>query len=186
MRLFVGVPLSTVVMDELSAVSWRLRAHGDGLRWTAPETWHMTLQFLGNADAKQCECVVERLRAVHQSPMAIRLENVSCFDRVGIIYAGVEVTQELITLQAAVTVATKDCGFIAEERPYRPHITLARSKEKAFFRGIKSKVTMPSKFFGFMAQEFLLYESFLGAGGSRYEVRAQFPLKKANSTVQFE
>ena len=45
MRLFAGIPLAAAVIDELSAISIRLRSNDDGLRWSAPESWHITLQF---------------------------------------------------------------------------------------------------------------------------------------------
>ena len=60
MRLFVGIPLSPAVIDELSATSMRLQSHADGLRWSTPESWHITLQFLGNTP--EYECIVSRLR----------------------------------------------------------------------------------------------------------------------------
>jgi 2'-5' RNA ligase len=62
MRLFAGIPLAAAVIDELSAISLRLQSSADGLRWSAPESWHITLQFLGNTGQEQYECTVARLR----------------------------------------------------------------------------------------------------------------------------
>jgi 2'-5' RNA ligase len=84
MRLFIGIPLSAVVIDELSAITARLQSNGRGLRWTARESWHITLQFLGNTGAEQCGCVVARLHELHSPPAPIRIEGLSCFDRAGI------------------------------------------------------------------------------------------------------
>ena len=67
MRLFVGIALSDAVVHELKSVVARLRSNGGpaerqtrespsaGLRWTAPESWHITLQFLGNATPEQLD-----------------------------------------------------------------------------------------------------------------------------------
>jgi hypothetical protein len=71
MRLFVGVPLPNAVIDELSAISLPPRSNGDGLRWSAPESWHTTLQFLGNSVEESFECVVARLREVRLPPVLI-------------------------------------------------------------------------------------------------------------------
>ena len=70
MRLFVGVPLADEVIEELSAVSMRLHSSEDGLRWSAPESWHITLQFLGNTS--EYECIVARLGELSLPPTKIQ------------------------------------------------------------------------------------------------------------------
>ena len=130
MRLFAGIPLAAEVIEELSAISLRLQTSGDGLRWSAPESWHITLQFLGSTGQPQYECIVARLRELCSPPVPIQLEDLGFFDRAGVFFAGVALTSELRLLQERVTVATGLCGFIPETRPYHPHITLARTKSK--------------------------------------------------------
>ena len=68
MRLFVGIPLPAGVIEELSAISMRLRSSDDGLRWSTPESWHITLQFLGNTP--EYECTVARLRELRTPAVA--------------------------------------------------------------------------------------------------------------------
>lgn len=179
MRLFVGVPLAVAVIDELWAISVRLQAETAGFRWMAPASWHITLQFLGNTEREQYECTIARLRGVHLPPVPIRLEGLGIFDRTGVFFAGVNVSPKLLLLQERVTKATALCGFALEARPFRPHITLARSKgagQQKRLSELRKKVSSRREFSRFVAEEFLLYESFLGAEGSRYEVRARFPL----------
>jgi 2'-5' RNA ligase len=179
MRLFVAIPLAAAVIDELSAISARLKSREDGLRWQSPESWHITLQFLGNSSQEQCECVVARLQQLHLPPVSIRLGELGFFDHAGVFLATIEPSPALLLLQQRVTAATQPCGFVAEFRPFQPHITLARSKGKGPRQGlreIQARVNRPPKFTGFLAGEFLLYESFLGAGGSRYEIRERFAL----------
>jgi 2'-5' RNA ligase len=177
MRLFVGIPLAAAVIDELSAISQRLQRDGDGLRWTAPESWHITLQFLGAAGPEQCECTAARLHGVQLPPVVIKLEGMGFFDRAGVFFAGVEVSPELLLLQERVSKATALCGFIAEARPYQPHITLARSKGSGHgLVELHAQLHRQPEFNRFVAEEFLLYESFLGASGARYEIRDRFAL----------
>ncbi len=95
MRLFVGIPLAAAVIDELSAISVRLRSNDDGLRWSAPESWHITLQFLGNTGQEQYECTIARLREVRSPPVPIRLEELDLFERAGVFFAGVRLTPGL-------------------------------------------------------------------------------------------
>ncbi|MGD0940635.1 MAG: RNA 2',3'-cyclic phosphodiesterase [Terracidiphilus sp.] len=179
MRLFVGIPLATAVIEGLAKVSSRLRSGGDGLRWTARESWHITLQFLGNTGSEQYECVVARLRELHLRPVPIGLDGLGFFDRTGVFFAGVKVSPELESLQMRVTEATALCGFVSETRPYQPHITLARSKDRGRQHGVdelKARIRRPAKLSSFVAGEFLLYESFLGAGEPRYEILERFAL----------
>jgi 2'-5' RNA ligase len=175
MRLFIGIPLAAAVIDELRAASSRLRSNADGLRWTAPESWHVTLQFLGNTSPEQFACVVARLRALHSPPVSVCLEELGCFDRAGILIAGVRLTPELLLLQERVVAATQTCGFLPETRPFQPHITLARSKGRHNLDQLKAKIRRPANFTRFVAREFLLYESFLSSAGARYEIRERFP-----------
>jgi|CZKF01.1.fsa_nt_gi 2'-5' RNA ligase len=176
MRLFIGIPLAATVIDELSAASSRLRSAADSLRWTSPESWHVTLQFLGNTSPEQFTCVAARLRALRAPPVPVCLEELGCFDRAGILIAGIRLTPELLLLQERVTAATQPCGFVPETRPFQPHITLARGKgPKRDLSQLKAKIR-PTSFTRFIAREFLLYESFLSPAGSRYEVRERFPL----------
>jgi 2'-5' RNA ligase len=179
MRLFVGIPLAAAVVDELSATSVRLQSDGNELRWSAPESWHISLQFLGNTGREQYECTVARLHEIHLPPVPILLERLGFFDHAEIVFAGVRLTPELLLLHVRVTVATELCGFVRDTRPYQPHITLARGKGKGqrqALRELKTKVRPQPYFTRFVAEEFLLYESFLGPAGSRYEIRERFPL----------
>jgi len=140
MRLFIGIPLATAVFDELRAASARLRANADGLRWAMPESWHVTLQFLGNTSPEQYACVVARLRALQSPPVPVCLEALDCFERAGVLIASIRLTPELLLLQERVTTATQPCGFVPETRPFQPHITLARSKGRPNLGQLKTKI----------------------------------------------
>ena len=179
MRLFIGIPLPAPVIEQLEKVSMRYRAEGDGLRWSAPDSWHITLQFLGNTNDAQYDCIVARLRKLHAAPVPVGLEEFGFFDRAGIFFAGVGRTPELLELQQKVTAATLPCGFIPEDRPYRPHITLARSKGRRNSKGLealKAEIRNSPKFHRFVADEVVLYERFTRPDGSLYEIRERFRL----------
>ncbi len=177
MRLFVGIPLAVAVRGELSALAARLKSRDDGLRWTAPESWHITLEFLGNSSPEQYECVAARLGEVHLPSVPIALERLEFFARAGILIVAVRLAPQLLLLQQRVSTAAALCGFTPEARLYQPHITLARSKSKGReLTELKAKIQRQPAFSSYLAEEFLLYESFLGATGSRYEVRKRFPL----------
>jgi 2'-5' RNA ligase len=181
MRLFVGIPLADKVRGEVADAAAQLRRGPgtDDLRWSAAEGWHITLQFLGSARSEQFDCLKTRLAEVRSEPVPVRLGALGSFDRAGVLFVDVEVRPELGALQQQVVAATSKCGFVAEERPFHPHITLARARGQKRFRGVPAPHSWresPPKFSEFEAREILLYESFTEPAGSRYEVRARFAL----------
>jgi len=191
MRLFVGIALADAVVRELKIVAARLRSSGGGLRWTEPDSWHITLQFLGNTTPEQYPCLMEQLGKVRSAPVPVQLGSLGCFERAGVFFADVAVTRGLAALGRSVVAATGKCGFAAETRPFHPHITLARKTGNkntgphALAGNMGRRKTLSDlliqagrgpRFSRFTAQEFLLYESHLGVEGARYEVRGRFPL----------
>jgi 2'-5' RNA ligase len=191
MRLFVGIALAEGVVLELESAAARLRSSGGpadrparesqagGWRWTAPESWHITLQFLGNATPEQLACLKSQLGELRSAPVPVEMGALGSFDRAGVFFADVQVTPGLAALAERVVAATSRCGFIAEARPFHPHITLARAKGRgrgAGLRTLAGGVRNQPPFSRFTALEFLLYESHLSAEGARYEVRGRFPL----------
>lgn len=178
MRLFLGIPLADGPVHRLSEVVASLSTRNSSrIRWTAPESWHITLQFLGNTTSEQYRCVVARLQQLKLSPLRIDFEPLDAFERAKVFFAGIRITPPLIRAQQQVQSATQFCGFEGETRPYHPHITLARVKGAAdILRDLKKRGQNLPPIEGFTAGEFLLYESFLGTEGARYEIRERFPL----------
>jgi 2'-5' RNA ligase len=184
MRLFIGIPLAGTTANDLLTEVNRLRSTTrnpatDNVRWSAPESWHITLQFLGSTTPQQYECVSVHLRELHHSSIEIQLGAIGTFPRAGVLFTDVRVTPQLLALQQSVTVTTASCGFVPEARPYRPHITLARRKGKSRdreFRNLKLQIDPPPHFSSFDADGFILYESVPTPEGSRYEIRERFPL----------
>ncbi len=177
MRLFLGIPLTVSAERGLSAVVARLRSRDDGMRWMEPASWHVTLQFLGEVTPDRCACVAEQVRTVRAPAVELEFDRLDCFDRTGVIFAGVRRNENLVHLQEAVTRATGRCGFRTEERDFRPHVTLARRRGKGTLPlGLQQRLHGALRIPAFWARECILYESFPGKDGSRYEERERFVL----------
>jgi 2'-5' RNA ligase len=195
MRLFVGIPLADEAARELAAVVERLqdqhRPQRDavGLRWTTPDSWHITLQFLGNATAEQLDCLKKELGPIGSVEFPVQLGGLKLFDRVGILFADVSAAPELIDLHKLVVAATRHCGFVRSMLPsklFHPHITLARARgdgRKAGLREMLDNVHRDLRFPPFTAREFVLYESHLAAHGARYQALLRVPLGSGPGTI---
>lgn len=120
-RLFVAVRPPPSARKVLSALP---RPATRGVRWVDPEEWHLTLRFLPRAVPTHVIAALDRLDlprvAVTLGPSVISFE-----DRVVVIPA-----HGLDGLAAAVLAATEDLGPV-DQRPFRGHLTLARTNPQA-------------------------------------------------------
>jgi 2'-5' RNA ligase len=180
MRLFVAVSPPPDALDELRSATAAVRAAHPQLRWTRPDQWHLTLAFLGDVDDEARADLSGRLgrTAARHPPMRLALNGAGRFgDRV----LWTRVTGDLVALRglaASVRAASVRAGIDVEDRPYRPHLTLARGREGADLRPV---VDALARFAGrsWTAGELHLVHSRLGAGPertSRYTPLATWPL----------
>jgi 2'-5' RNA ligase len=180
MRLFVGLAVSDGIKEVLERLTLRLRAKDDGLRWSTPDQWHVTLVFLGEVDDESRNRLVNELATVRQTRLALRIEGLGVFQRAGILHAEIEVTPELLRLYEAAAAAVKRAALDVEERPYRAHITLARSRNRDGRRTMErlQRAAQQQRLSErWDVTEFLLYESQLSPSGSRYVARERFGLQ---------
>ena len=176
MRLFACLPVPPLVENRLSALRLRLATPRDGLRWTTPEQWHLTLRFFGDLKPEQLPAMLEALKRFHQPPPCLRMESLGHFPAKGILYSAVQSSEELTAFHAAfldhMALAVPPSGSL----PFHPHITLARSKGPSGLNSLRKLVTPALPAFGsalqWTAGPIHLYESVLGSGGAAYNIVA--------------
>lgn len=143
MRTFIAVVLPDAVREQLENASRALRGYlheqgaPDRLRWTSMENAHLTLRFLGETSPEQVEALASELSALARKhpPFELSIGGLGCFPNVRqprVVWVGIggELAR-LCALQTAVERASVRVGFEAENRPYSPHVTLARSRRGA-------------------------------------------------------
>lgn len=180
MRLFVALWVPDTVRSELAEALAPIRDQAPGLAWVAPEQWHLTLAFLGGVPADKQDELAARLAraAARHSSLRLRLAGGGRFgDRV--LYAKVEGDQDCLRrLAASVGAAARRCGIVLEDRPFRAHLTLARSRTGADLRPLASALGQVTTTW-WTADTVALVESRLGQGEGRravYDTVAQWPL----------
>lgn len=180
MRLFVGIPVNPAAAPDLRRLQNQLMSgvppkQADELRWSSPEDWHITLQFLGHVNGEQYHCVAAALQTLSFPGFSVHLDRMWVFDRAGVLYAEVQPTPELLALEQAVLALTRPCGFVPEDRPYHPHVTLARRRGRHSDL-LRTLAQQPFAGLTFAAEQVVLYESQSSVSGSRYVPREMVPL----------
>ena len=138
LRLFVAVTLPSEARNAIARLIQGLRAADlKGVRLVDPDGVHLTLKFLGNVDSSRVPALTDALDAVGEGavPFALHLGDVGVFpDRRSprVLWAGVSGdTEALAALARRVDDACATAGFARERRPYSPHLTLARLRDRA-------------------------------------------------------
>ncbi len=135
MRLFVALTPSAEVRHHLADVLAPLQRENVGLRWTTPDAWHLTLAFFGQVDESIRPGLEERLRrAAGRHPVLhLAFGGAGAFGsrrQARVLWVGVIGDREpLRRLAGSVDAAARRAGILTEDRPYRPHLTLARARE---------------------------------------------------------
>jgi 2'-5' RNA ligase len=119
-RLFVSLRPPAEARDHLArAVA--------GLRTTRAEQWHVTLAFLGEVPDAEPLRPGLAAAASSSSPLVLRLRGGGFFRAPGVLYAGLAGDVDGVrALAADVEAACRAVGLVLEERPFRPHLTVAR------------------------------------------------------------
>jgi len=102
------------------------------VKWVRPDGIHLTLKFLGNIPSKRVAEVTEAIEEAVQgnSPFHLEISGLGKQARVFWVGIGGEV-DKLLKLQRNIDSALAVLGFAKEERPFVPHLTLARLRPGA-------------------------------------------------------
>lgn len=119
---------------DLEAARQALGSDERRLRWGAPERWHLTLAFYGEVDDPGPLAARLGRAAARSRPLSLALAGAGRFGR-GVLWAGVAGdVEDLVHLAAGCTAAGRREGLEVEDRPYRPHLTVARSRRPVDLR----------------------------------------------------
>lgn len=105
------------------------------VRWVRPERLHVTLKFLGEQPEERVPPLVEALEriAARHAPVPLALREVGAFPslrRPRIVWLGIAPEPRFELLQHEIESACGDLGYELDGRPFRPHVTLGRIRER--------------------------------------------------------
>ena len=190
MRAFVAVTASA----DLHKACNKLAEAGRGLfmRWVRPESVHLTLRFWGDLRADAVPAVCEGLQRAAQTsaPFMAAVRGLGCFpnpDRPRVLWMGLEDPQrQLLHLRHQIDESLAAVGVPAEDKPFRPHFTVARAR-KAPGRGKLDAFLESHKYqtFGHVAVcGFHLMRSDLSVKGAVHTCLQSFPLQGGKFAAQ--
>jgi 2'-5' RNA ligase len=136
-RLFIALWPSEPVRAQLaqvqSAWAWPERA-----ALVAPDRLHVTLHFLGGVEASCILDLTYVLKSVPAPPFDLHFSRAEMWPHGTAVLRPDNLPIALRGLHARIGLALAAIGLPVEERPYRPHVTLARRAS-----GAKPPVTAP-------------------------------------------
>jgi len=182
MRLFTGLDLPPDVVRNLDGLMARLRPAAR-IHWNSPANLHLTTKFIGEwPEARLEELKTSLGRLGSRDPIQVAIRRLGFYPNghsPRLFWCGIE-APGLDALAAGTDAATSLFGVASETRPYSPHLTLARIKDRLDLQPLREAIAaLPSLGFGqFTARTFFLYQSTLKPTGSVYTKLAEFPLSK--------
>jgi len=183
-RSFVAIHLTqgaeTAVRQARDSLRERLR--GLPIKWVGDQNLHLTLRFLGHVQEEPLAQVRNNLENCKLNAFELRTAKLGAFpsDRAArVIWIGLSgELQKLISLQDCVEHAVGDLAPHEENKPFNPHLTIARCELRApdreYVRRALSEVAVDEV--AWAVQSFELMKSSLSPKGATHTQLAQYQL----------
>ncbi len=190
MRLFVALDIDSDIRKRISEFRDQMRAYAPDVRWVGPETFHVTVQFLG--ETEKLEAIQRALQQVRGAQIDLSFGSTGFFPNPKsprVFWVGIDSDESLQQLANSIAEALQVLGFKRDAGPFKPHLTLARAgsgrpkpvrgeQASAGLRAVRVKLESltPPEFGTMTAREFCLYQSTLSPAGAKYTRLASYPL----------
>lgn len=183
MRAFVAIEVANPsVLDALETFQRRLSATGADLKLVERQNLHFTVRFLGEISQGQADEVDLRLRGLSAMGGEAEVNGVGAFPDLGkprVVWAGVAGEGEGLLSGIAGKVRALLHGIGEEdERPFSPHLTLARVRSPSGGRSLSVflRDNASISFGSTMMRSVKLKSSQLSGAGPAYKDVAEYPL----------
>lgn len=146
MRVFVAVDIGDDVRRALTLELKSLKKTHPRVKWVAPDCIHLTLAFLGEIPEEHGAGIHAAVDAAIQGMggFSCAVKGLGWFGSPRsprVVWAGMAEEPALMMLQAGVTEALRQIGFVPEDRPFHPHLTLGRVKSSRDADGLAEELT---------------------------------------------
>ncbi|UVI30785.1 RNA 2',3'-cyclic phosphodiesterase [Paenibacillus spongiae] len=186
-RLFVAVPLSAEFKAAVSVWCDTKVRELPFKKWAHPDDLHITLHFLGDTPGERIAAIEQAVRhaACSTEPFSLAIESPGTFgrpDKPSVLWAGIGGELDALhQLNKRILSRLAPLGYEPENRPYHPHLTLARDYrspvpfEPSMLESCRIPLTEDGAPLRWAVNDIVLYRSRLQRQ-PLYEVVSRFPL----------
>lgn len=175
-RIFIGIPVeSEQAAGQVEKWKYEPELNGYILKWTKPANWHITLIFLGNTPETTIDLLQSLISKSFAKVPAFKTEiaGIGVFPNTRnpkVLWLGVENLQPLMSGYFSLAEMLQQHGFSLENKPFKPHLTLARMRNSAQGSPITSMIEkhQNSCFGSVEIKNVILYESISTNDGPVY------------------
>lgn len=184
MRLFTAIDLPADVLLRLERLLTALRPEAL-IKWSPLDNLHITTKFIGEWPEERMDELHAALTSVApRDPFPVELKELGWFPNERsprVLWAGVHGGSALLDLAQRTDERLAQLGIMPEERPFSPHLTLARIKNTVPLGRLKQRVReMQATPLGtFAVSYFSLYRSEPGSNASIYHKLRDYRLASA-------
>ena len=188
MRVFVAIPVPSEAKSTLASAVGQLSVLAPtGVRWADPAGIHLMLKFLGNVESSRVpDVAAATARSAQETPpFQVRLSGLGVFPnerRPRVLWTGVDAgVEHLRKLRDRLEKEMADLGFPREGRPFSPHLTLGRVRDRASQEELKRigaamATVSPGPVAPWLVESAWLMQSHLAPDGATYSILATAPL----------
>lgn len=176
-RLFIGIPIQSSKAFQTTE-NWRAGKlfSGHVLKWAKPENWHITLIFLGSTPESAIPVLQNLIENSFDriASFATELSGVGVFPNSAhpkVLWLGITDVSVLIPAYSTLFELLQKNGFMLENKPLKPHLTLGRIKNtsgNSVFTSLIEKY-QKSNFGTISIEKIVLYESVSTPDGPVYK-----------------
>jgi 2'-5' RNA ligase len=134
-RTFIAIPVPPELEQRAGVLIEKLRGTTANVRWVEPKNLHWTLKFLGDIELRETAAVCKAVSDAVRSFPTFDAEALGAgafpdAARPRTVWMGMgDGAKELVALHDAIDVALEPLGYRAENRRFRPHITIGRVRK---------------------------------------------------------
>ena len=179
------MPLGEAARSAIAAATRQVRERDWPVRWTGPDTWHLTVKFYGERDPSEVDPITAGLTeaALGTPPLDLHFGQLGANGRgrrARVIWVEVGAPPGMELLHHRVELAGERIGIELDGRPFRPHLTLGRVRDgRQLPPEADDALAATSVDVAFLAEELVLYRSELGTSGPTHTALRTWRLEAA-------
>lgn len=183
MRVFLAIDFPENIKEKIIRDINPLKQEFPELKWVKSPSLHLTLKFLGETDPSKIAEMNSVLENAFNSIDPFQLittksQLLPTPIKARVLYLGLEQSGQLVQCYNIIERKIKSMGFERENRNFRPHITLARIKNRKLSESESAAILSHSfSRLEIEIKELVLMQSELLRDGARYTAVQRFSLR---------